>query len=42
MIMAFLLSIFMPNLLEKHPLKIYLIRFAATAAMIAGSLYLAH
>lgn len=34
MLIAFALSFFAPSLLEKHPLKIYAIRFAATAVMI--------
>ena len=34
MILAFLFSVFAPKLLEKHSLKIYAIRFAATAIMI--------
>jgi drug/metabolite transporter (DMT)-like permease len=34
MILAFMLSIFAPKLLEKHSLKIYAIRFGATAIMI--------
>jgi drug/metabolite transporter (DMT)-like permease len=37
-IMAFLFSIFAPNLLEKHTLKVYAIRFSAAAIMIAAAL----
>lgn len=40
MIMAFALSFWKPNLLEKHPLKVYLVRFTAAAIMIWGSLQL--
>lgn len=40
MIMAFLLSIFAPNLLEKHTLKIYAIRFTAAVVMILSALKL--
>lgn len=40
MILAFLLSIFAPKLLEKHSLKIYAIRFAATAVMIYSTMQL--
>jgi drug/metabolite transporter (DMT)-like permease len=34
MIIAFIFSIYLPKLLEKHSLKIYAIRFTSTAAMI--------
>ncbi|MCL4363844.1 EamA family transporter [Patescibacteria group bacterium] len=40
MIIAFLFSIFAPKLLEKHPLKVYLIRFIAAGLMIFASLHL--
>lgn len=40
MIFAFLFSIFAPRLLEKHSLKIYAIRFTATAIMIYGTIQL--
>lgn len=40
MIFAFLFSIFAPNLLEKHTLKVYLIRFASTAIMIWAAIQL--
>ncbi|NMB56849.1 hypothetical protein GYA19_02825 [Candidatus Beckwithbacteria bacterium] len=34
MLMAFFLAIWKPSLLEKHPLKVYLVRFLAAAIMI--------
>lgn len=37
MIMVFILSIFSPKLLEKHTLKVYVIRFAAAALMILAA-----
>lgn len=40
MIMAFILSIFVPKLLEKHTLKVYAVRFTAVAIMIAAALKL--
>lgn len=40
MILAFLFSIFAPKLLEKHSLKIYAIRFTATAVMIYSAMQL--
>lgn len=40
MIMAFVFSIIKPSLLEKHTLKIYLIRFTAVSVMIASALKL--
>ena len=40
MIMAFLFSIFAPQLLEKHTLKVYAIRFTAAAVMIISALKL--
>ena len=38
MIIAVILSFFRSNLLEKHTVKIYLIRFIATAVMILSAL----
>ena len=38
MIMVFVLSIFAPKLLEKHPVKVYAVRFAAAAVMFLASL----
>ncbi len=38
MILAFLFSIFAPKLLEKHSIKVYAIRFTATAVMIIAAL----
>lgn len=40
MIMAFLFSVFAPKLLEKHTLKVYAIRFIATAIIIIAALKL--
>jgi drug/metabolite transporter (DMT)-like permease len=40
MIMAFILSIVAPKLLEKHPLKIYAIRFISVAVMIWAAIRL--
>ena len=40
MILAFLFSVFKPELLEKHTLKIYAVRFAAAAIMIIAALNL--
>lgn len=40
MLIAFVLSIFMPKLLEKHTLKVYAIRFTAAAIMIYGAFQL--
>jgi len=40
MIMAFILAIFAPKLLEKHTLKVYAIRFTAAAIMILAALKL--
>lgn len=40
MIIAFLFSLFAPNYLEKHSLKIYLIRFISAAVMIMAALKL--
>lgn len=42
MIIAFVLSIYMPTLLEKHPIRIYAIRFSATAVMIYCAMQLSH
>jgi len=38
MILAFIISLIWPKLMEKHPLKIYAIRFAATAIMFMCAL----
>lgn len=40
MVMAFLLAMWKPKLLEKHTFKVYLVRFAAAAIMIWGALKL--
>lgn len=40
MIAVFLLSIWKPSLLEKHTVKVYLIRFIAAAIMLWGALQL--
>lgn len=40
MILAFIFSIFAPRLLEKHSIKIYAIRFGATAVMIWAAMQL--
>lgn len=40
MILAFLFSIVKPELLEKHQLKVYIVRFSAAAVMIWGALQL--
>ncbi len=40
MVLAFLFSVFAPNLLEKHTLKIYAIRFSAAAVMFLAALRL--
>jgi drug/metabolite transporter (DMT)-like permease len=40
MIFAFILSIFVPKLLEKHTIKIYAIRFGIAAVMIISALLL--
>lgn len=40
MIMVFILSIWKPTLMEKHSLKVYFVRFAATGIMIWGALQL--
>jgi drug/metabolite transporter (DMT)-like permease len=42
MVIAFLFSIFAPKLLEKHTLKIYLIRFSSAIIMIWAALQLSH
>jgi len=40
MILVFILSFIKPDLLEKHPVKVYLVRFTAAAIMIWGALKL--
>ncbi len=40
MILAIILSLFMPKLLEKHTIKIYAIRFTAAAIMVVAALRL--
>lgn len=40
MVFAFVLAIWKPSLLEKHTVKVYLIRFSAAAIMIWGALKL--
>lgn len=40
MVIAFLFSFFAPKLLEKHTLKVYIIRFSAAAVMIFAALKL--
>ena len=40
MVLAFILSLVKPNLMEKHTLKVYLVRFAAAGVMIWGALQL--
>ena len=40
MVIAFLFSIFAPELLEKHTFKVYAVRFASAAAMIVAALNL--
>ncbi len=40
MVMAFLFSVFAPKLLEKHTLKVYVIRFIAAAVMFIAALKL--
>jgi len=40
MVLAFLFSVFKPELLEKHPSKVYAVRFGAAAIMIWGALQL--
>lgn len=40
MVLAFVLSVWKPTLMEKHPLKVYLVRFSATAVMIWAALQL--
>jgi len=40
MVIAFLFSVFAPKLLEKHPLKIYAIRFMSAAVMVLAALRL--
>jgi hypothetical protein len=38
MILAFIMSRIWPTLMEKHPLKVYAVRFAATAIMFVCAL----
>lgn len=40
MVLAFILSVWKPTLMEKHPIKVYLVRFAAAFAMIWAALQL--
>ena len=40
MFIAFLFSVFAPELLEKHSLKVYTVRFASAAIMVAAALNL--
>lgn len=40
MIIAFILSIWKPSLLEKHPVRVYILRFAAASVMIWAALQL--
>ncbi|TSC65803.1 MAG: S-adenosylmethionine uptake transporter [Candidatus Doudnabacteria bacterium Gr01-1014_77] len=40
MIIAFLFSVFAPQLLEKHTIKVYVVRFSAAAVMILAALKL--
>ena len=40
LVMAFLLSLLFPKLLEKHPARVYLVRFLGAAVMIAAALKL--
>jgi len=40
MIFAFMFSVFAPKLLEKHTLKIYVIRFSSVAVMIWAAIQL--
>ncbi len=40
MVIAFLFSIFAPKLLEKHTLKVYIIRFISVTVMLISVLYL--
>ena len=42
MIIAFVFSIYAPQLLEKHTLRVYAIRFAAAAVMIIAALKLSY
>lgn len=42
MVLAFFFSVFKPSLLEKHTLKVYIVRFTATAVMIWSALQLSH
>lgn len=40
MVMAFIFAVFAPKLLERHPMKIYAIRFAAAAVMFLAAIKL--
>ncbi|MBP9817522.1 EamA family transporter [Candidatus Shapirobacteria bacterium] len=40
MIIVFVLSLFFPSLLEKHPVKVYLVRFVCASVMIYSALSL--
>ncbi len=40
MVGAFILSLFLPSLLEKHSHQVYLLRFAAAAVMFAAAIFL--
>lgn len=40
MVAAVLFSVFAPRLLESHPVRVYIVRFVAAAAMIAAALML--
>lgn len=42
MVLAFILSLWKPSLMEKHPIKVYLVRFIAAAIMIWGALQLSN
>ena len=40
MVLAFVLSLWKPNLMEKHPIKVYFVRFTAAGIMIWSALQL--
>lgn len=40
MVLAFALSLWKPNLIEKHPIKVYIVRFIAAGVMIWSALQL--
>ena len=40
MLLAFVLSVWKPSLMERHPLKVYLVRFIAAVVMIWGAIQL--